>query len=141
MHYEANPSLAPTLAYFGCSKKACFLCQEYLALSPLKPGVRGTHGVCHPNWAVLPSSKIPGELAAYSARLRELCNIIKSQIHLHLQPGPRLPRRNVPQSSAVSELKTADMVQLGRRAAIREAAQKTAVEDREGLQILFVELI
>lgn len=52
--YEAEPSLGPTLAYFGCSKKSCFLCESFLALSPLKVHTRGRHGQCHPQWAIQP---------------------------------------------------------------------------------------
>lgn len=48
MRYEAEFSLTPTLAYFGCSKKACFLCESFLASSVLKPRTRGGHGIYHP---------------------------------------------------------------------------------------------
>jgi hypothetical protein len=129
--YEADPSLTPTLAYFGCSKKACFLCDVFLALSPLKPRVRGRHGVCHPNWAV---SLGPG--TAHDS-LIELCGVIKGQILRLLQPGPRRAPGIVCQSSAVSELKTADMVHLKRRMADREATEKVATEHRERMQILY----
>jgi hypothetical protein len=129
--YEAEPSLAPTLAYFGCSKKACFLCDVFLALSPLKPRVRGRHGVCHPNWAVpLTESTTTRE------SLTELCSIIKGRIMLLLQPGYRLTPNIIHQSSAASELKTADMMYMRQMTANREAAEEVAKEHREKMQTL-----
>ncbi|KAK3302829.1 uncharacterized protein B0T15DRAFT_257140 [Chaetomium strumarium] len=134
--YEAEPSQAPTLAYFGCSKKACFLCYEFLALSPLKPGVRGRHGTCHPSWAVPPLS-LGLRASAADDGLSELCNVIKGQIQRFLSPGrPHSPPKIVCQSSAVSELKTGDMVHLSQMAADRKAAEQAAKELRERMQIL-----
>jgi hypothetical protein len=135
MRYEAEPSLAPTLAYFGCSKKSCFLCATFLALSPLKPRVRGRHGICHPNWAVPPLLR-PGSAIPVCDRLTELCSIIKGQIMLLLQPRPCSPSNIVYQSSAVSELNTADMVEIRQRTANREAAEDVAAEHRDRMQIL-----
>ena len=133
IRYEAEPSLAPTLAFFGCSKKACFLCDAFLTLSQLKPRVRGRHGVCHPNWAV---PLKPTESITTRDRLAELCSIIKGQIMLLLQPGYRLAPNIVHQSSAVSELKTVDMVYLRQMTANREAVEKVAKEHRERMQTL-----
>jgi hypothetical protein len=133
VRYEKEPSLAPTLAYFGCSKKACFLCDSFLTLSLLKPRVRGRHGVCHPNWAVPLEST---ESITTSDRLTELCSIIKEQIVSLLQPGYCLAPNIIHQSSAVSELKTADMAYLSQMTANREAVEEVAKEYRERMQTL-----
>ncbi len=128
--YEAEPSLSPTVSYFGCSKKACFLCNAFLTLSPLKPGVRGRHGVCHPNWAVASAS------GPTRAKLTQLCDIITEHILLLLRPESSLAPQVIFQSSVVSELKTADMAILRQRIAARETVEITVREERERRQIL-----
>ncbi|KID94862.1 hypothetical protein MAJ_09161, partial [Metarhizium majus ARSEF 297] len=134
MRYEADPSLVPTLPFFGCSKKACFLCDAFLARSPLKPRIRGRHGVCHTNWAVPLSCE---ESIMMRNRLTELCSIIREKIMSLIEPGFHLARRIVHQSSAVSELKTDDMLYLSRAAMSREAVERTAKEHRERMQTLY----
>lgn len=130
--YEAEPSLIPTLLYFGCSKKACFLCDSFLALSPLKPRVRGRHGQCHPSWGV-PALNFD----TLHLRLRELCEVVKQKIKVLIQPGPRPTTIPVQQSSAVSELKSADVLEIRRQNENREIADKRGQEYRDRTQILY----
>jgi hypothetical protein len=135
--YEMDPSLEPSLQYFGCSKKACFLCDRFLSLSPLKPRVRGRHGVCYPTWAVPPrlaeSSTMRERL---NERLNELCNTIKGQIIRLLQTSSRPERVIVPQSSAVSELGTVDMAHVSQRRIHRKAVEEAGKQHRERMQTL-----
>lgn len=53
-YYLKNPQLRPTFNYFGCSKKACLLCEGLLKLSPspFRPRMRGSHGKCYPDWGI-----------------------------------------------------------------------------------------
>lgn len=131
MRYEAEPSLTPTLAYFGCSKKACFLCDSFLAMSPLKARTRGRHGMCHPLWGVQPCDS-----ETICLRLKKLCGVVKQKIRVLLEPGPRPSTIPMQQSSAVSELKSADMVEIRRQSENREMADRSGQEFREKMQIL-----
>lgn len=128
--YEADISLSPTSPYFGCSKKTCFLCEEVLALSPMKVRTRGRHGQCHPQWGV-PLSTSEGT----KKRLRELCRAIKQKILDRLEPRGSTPLA-INQSSAVSDLKTSDMRELVQQRRDREAAERKSQELREQRQIL-----
>ncbi|KAK2734482.1 hypothetical protein FQN55_002652 [Onygenales sp. PD_40] len=131
--HEAEPSLAPTLAYFGCSKKACFLCESFLALSPLKVRTRGRHGECHPQWAVQPCNS-----ESAKRRLKSLCKTIKQKIRARLEPRHNPPPVAIHQSSAVSELKSSDMRELTRQSRNRELANREGQGLRERRQILSV---
>lgn len=70
-------------------------------------------------------------------RLTELCSIIREKIMSLIEPGFHLALRIVHQSSAVSELKTDDMLYLSRAAMSREAVERTAKEHRERMQTLY----
>ncbi|KAH6972719.1 hypothetical protein BKA56DRAFT_592733 [Ilyonectria sp. MPI-CAGE-AT-0026] len=131
MRYEAEPSLAPTLSYFGCSKKACYLCSIFLSISPLKPKVRGRHGMCHPLWAVQPYS-----WEVMRLRLNELREMLKQQIRNLISSESRSPKVHVKQSSARSELKSADMIELRRQTLNRERLDRDNMELRQRMQIL-----
>jgi hypothetical protein len=52
MHFEDFLGSQPALRYMGASKKACFLCWNFLQALEEKIEVRGTHGVCFPAWGV-----------------------------------------------------------------------------------------
>lgn len=49
---EQDPSLKPTLNYFGCSKRSCLLCDAATKLSPDQIRMRGSHGKCYPLWGI-----------------------------------------------------------------------------------------
>lgn len=129
--YETQPSLSPTLAYFGCSKKACFLCEKFLTLSPLNIRTRGRHGKCHPRWAVQPCTS-----ESTRQRLRSLCDIVKEKIRARLNGSHTPVPVAIHQSSAVSELRSKHMTELMRQSKNREVADKKAQELREQRQIL-----
>jgi hypothetical protein len=97
--YGSDPSFSPTLPYFGCSKKACFLCGEYLALSPMNFRTRGRHGRCHPQWGLDSCN-----FESTRQRLGQLCEVIKLKIRATFEPGSSKPLA-VNQSSAVFDLR------------------------------------
>jgi hypothetical protein len=134
LRYEAEPFLAPSLAYLGCSKRACFLCFHFLSLSHLRLKVRGHHGVCYPLWGVGPSHS-----EHLRERLQQLCEILKGSI-AHYSTVPRgnreTPALVVPQSTVVSDIKTADMVELRRQFANRKLLETESERARQGRQIL-----
>ncbi|KAJ5951069.1 uncharacterized protein N7479_009482 [Penicillium vulpinum] len=130
--YEAEPSLTPTILYLGCSKKACFLCQRFLALSSLKLRVRGCHGQCHPSWGIPLLS-----LDTTQPRTRQLCEAIKEKIKSLIDPEPFSKTVAVQQSSAVSELNSTDMLVMKRQHARREITDRRGQEHREATQILY----
>jgi hypothetical protein len=109
-HYKAKPSQNPTLLYLGCSKKACFLCARFLALSSLKLGVRGCHGQCHPSWGIPLLS-----LNSMQPRIQLLCDAIKEILRSLIHPGEFSKTVAVQQSSAVSELKSTDIFMIRRQ--------------------------
>ncbi|KAK3358216.1 hypothetical protein B0T25DRAFT_178203 [Lasiosphaeria hispida] len=130
LRYEAEPSLAPSLPYIGCSKRACFLCHSLLSVLAPQTRVRGHHGVCYPFWGlgVLQSENLRREL-------QQLCGIVKGKIVARLSPSRPTPLM-VPQSSAVSDLRTADMAGLRRQSAHRQELERRSQEVRERMQIL-----
>ncbi|ETS74021.1 hypothetical protein PFICI_13887 [Pestalotiopsis fici W106-1] len=58
--YERNPDLVPQLRLMGTSKKACFLCHEFLLRHPLGIRVSACHQKVYPTWMPPPSHNVPG---------------------------------------------------------------------------------
>lgn len=131
MRYESQPSLCPTLAYFGCSKKMCYLCELLLVLSSFEVHTRGRHGQCHPLWAVQPCNTEDTK-----RRLKSLCETIKVKIRERIEPRQTPPPVAIQQSSAVSDLKSLDFLELRLQKKNREVEDKKAQELRENRQIL-----
>lgn len=129
--YETQPSLSPTLAYFGCSKKACYLCESLLALSSLKFRTRGRHGKCHPQWAIHSDNT-----ESIRQSLKDLCELVKQKIRARLEPHQTPLPVAIDQSSAVSVLKTSDLLEITLQRKNREIANKKGQELREQMQIL-----
>lgn len=59
--YEGNPTLTPQMLFIGASKKACFLCHEYLLRHPLKLRVSACHQKIYPSWMPPPYYPVPGK--------------------------------------------------------------------------------
>lgn len=59
--YERNPALVPQLRLMGTSKKACYLCHEYLLLHTFSIRVSACHQKIYPTWMPPPCHNIPGE--------------------------------------------------------------------------------
>lgn len=58
--YEGNPHLIPQMRFIGTSKKACFLCYEYLFQHPIRLQVSASHQKLYPTWMPPPYYRIPG---------------------------------------------------------------------------------
>lgn len=54
--YDHNPRLTPRLLFMGTSKKACYLCHEFMSRHPLTIGVSATHQKLYPTWMPAPCS-------------------------------------------------------------------------------------
>lgn len=54
--YDHNPQLTPRLLFMGTSKKACYLCHEFISRHPLTIGVSATHQKLYPTWMPAPCS-------------------------------------------------------------------------------------
>lgn len=48
--YDSNPALVPHLRLMGTSKKACYLCHEFLLRHPLRIRVSACHQKVYPTW-------------------------------------------------------------------------------------------
>jgi len=59
--YERNPALVPQLRLMGTSKKACYLCHEYLLLHTFSIRVSACHQKIYPTWMPPPCHDISGE--------------------------------------------------------------------------------
>jgi hypothetical protein len=54
--YDHNPHLTPRLLFMGSSKKACYLCHEFMSRHPLTIGVSASHQKLYPSWMPAPCS-------------------------------------------------------------------------------------
>ncbi|KAK1657030.1 hypothetical protein BDP55DRAFT_568143 [Colletotrichum godetiae] len=48
--YDHHPHLTPRLLFMGTSKKACYLCNEFMSRHPLNVGVSASHQKIYPAW-------------------------------------------------------------------------------------------
>ncbi|KAK1506597.1 hypothetical protein CABS01_16895 [Colletotrichum abscissum] len=48
--YDHHPDLTPRLLFMGTSKKACYLCNEFMSRHPLNIGVSASHQKIYPAW-------------------------------------------------------------------------------------------
>ncbi|GJC85332.1 hypothetical protein ColLi_08170 [Colletotrichum liriopes] len=54
--YDHNSHLTPRLLFMGTSKKACYLCNEFMSRHPLTIGVSASHQKLYPTWMPAPCS-------------------------------------------------------------------------------------
>lgn len=54
--YDHNPDYTPRLLFMGTSKKACYLCHEFMSRHPLSIGVSASHQKLYPTWMPPPCS-------------------------------------------------------------------------------------
>lgn len=54
--YDHSPELTPRLLFMGTSKKACYLCNEFISRHPLSIGVSASHQKLYPTWMPAPCS-------------------------------------------------------------------------------------
>lgn len=48
--YDRHPESTPHLRFMGTSKKACYLCDKFLSLHPLRMAVSASHQKLYPTW-------------------------------------------------------------------------------------------
>jgi hypothetical protein len=58
--YDRNPALVPQLRLMGTSKKACYLCNEFLRQHPLHIRVSACHQKVYPTWMPPSYRDVPG---------------------------------------------------------------------------------
>lgn len=54
--YDHHPNLTPRLLFMGTSKKACYLCHEFMSRHPLAISMSATHQKLYPTWMPAPCS-------------------------------------------------------------------------------------
>lgn len=54
--YDHHTHLTPRLLFMGTSKKACYLCHEFMSRHPLTIGVSASHQKIYPTWMPAPCS-------------------------------------------------------------------------------------
>lgn len=54
--YDHNLHLTPRLLFMGTSKKACYLCHEFMSRHPLTIGMSASHQKLYPTWMPAPCS-------------------------------------------------------------------------------------
>ena len=89
--YEGNPALAPRIPFIGTSKKACFLCYEYLLLHPLKLQVSACHQKVYPSW--MPPPYYPISRRSRSMPFVKLAKKIEKLTKQELNTALTAPRR------------------------------------------------
>lgn len=89
--YEANPTLSPRMRFIGTSKKACFLCHEYLLQHPLRLQVSASHQKIYPSWMPPPYYKVPGHFK--STLFVKLSKRIEKLTRQELKTALTAPRR------------------------------------------------
>jgi OTT_1508-like deaminase len=126
LHYMNNVCPTPSIDYFGCSKKTCFLCEVFLRATSHPISTRGRHGICYPAWGV-PFSR-SNEVAA---ALLELEKVLVSRIEMHLkgQSGEAFLNQ-VPQSTIISDFQGLSLEEISRK----DGMKKFVEEKRKTLQ-------
>lgn len=120
LHYKTNVCPSPSIDYFGCSKKTCFLCEVFLRATSQPISTRGRHGICYPAWGV-PFS-MSNEVAA---ALLELKRVLVSRIEMHLKGklGEVFLNR-VPQSTLISDFQGLTQEEISRRDGIKNFVEE-----------------
>lgn len=114
MHYEDSPELTPTLSYFGCSKKACLLCNTFLQALPNPIATRGTHGICYPAWGIPPLRSAGAETALKEFE-KMLVSRIKSLLYNPAREQKTYFTAAVKQSTFVSDVSDSTMQDMSQR--------------------------
>ena len=133
--FESQPSLTPTIRYFGCSKKACLLCDSLLRGLPEPVTTRGAHGVCYPAWGV-PSTKTLSIAKALESMEKMLVARIQAQLSASVIVRKSHLAARVAQSTNVSDLSKLTLRDLSEReeqAEIARLAEQERVADRRVL--------
>lgn len=111
--YEGNPSMAPRMRFIGTSKKACFLCHEFLLQHPLRLQVSACHQKIYPSWMPPPYYPIPGKLGStpFVRLSKNIEKLMKRELKTALT-APRRPRNQ--DSTAGPSLTTTATISIER---------------------------
>ncbi|OJJ85389.1 uncharacterized protein ASPGLDRAFT_168477 [Aspergillus glaucus CBS 516.65] len=131
-HYEDGVALPPTLDYFGCSKKTCFLCENILKSLPKPIATRGRHGICYPAWGLPCSTSAAMEIAT-NALERDL--LFRIRLGFNKLSHQRRFTAHVPQSSVVSNFSKLTLEDWQGKERKLELSRKEEAERRRELLI------
>jgi hypothetical protein len=95
--YERNPALVPRIPFIGTSKKACFLCYEYLLQHPLRLQVSACHQKVYPTW--MPPPYYPTSRRAKSVPFGKLAQNVEKLTKRDVKTALATPRRPKNQDS------------------------------------------
>ena len=95
--YDRNPALVPQLRLMGTSKKACYLCHEYLLRHPLHIRVLACHQKVYPTW-MPPSYRDVPKVAKYKI-FRDFSKHIEQVTVRELRTGLAASRRSMNKDS------------------------------------------
>jgi hypothetical protein len=124
-HFNTGGAQCPTIDYFGCSKKSCFLCESFLQSLPSPVGTRGRHGICYPAWG------IPCPTSTESAvALDNLKGILVAKIKSCLRNETGRLLAAVPQSTLVPEVPDSVFQQLS----LQETMARKALNETEDVR-------
>lgn len=96
--YDHNPGLTPRLLFMGTSKKACYLCHEFMARHPLAISMSATHQKIYPTWMPAPCSSTVRKW--YKPLLWEFCRHLEHVTARDLETRLGIRRPNTMDSSA-----------------------------------------
>jgi hypothetical protein len=109
--YDHQPDLTPRLLYMGTSKKACFLCQEFISRHPLTIGVSASHQRLYPTWMPAPCSSTVRKM--HKALLWDLSRHLESTILRDLETRLGIRRAISMDSTAGPSLTTTGTISSG----------------------------
>lgn len=128
--YEGSPGSAPRLPFIGTSKKACFLCHEYLLQHPLGLRASACHQKIYPSWMPPPYYPVLGQFkSAPFARLgRRIEQLARRELKTALNAPPR-PRNQDSTAGPSLTITATGSIGLGSR----RAAEVQSTPNNAGL--------
>ena len=97
--YERNAGLMPQLHFMGTSKKACYLCHEFLVRHPLRIRVSACHQKIYPSW--MPPSNVGIPSGVEEKLFWNFSKHIEKVVVRELKTGLAAPRRPKTNDSTV----------------------------------------
>ncbi|KAL9099992.1 MAG: hypothetical protein Q9163_004573 [Psora crenata] len=131
-HYEDSPALNSTLSYFGCSKKACLLCDTFLRALPDPITTRGCHGICYPAWGIPPPRSVRAESGLKELEIA-LVSLIKSILDKPVRNQKTHFASPIKQSTFVSDFTNStseDLLQREEKVKLAKEAERVRINER-----------
>ncbi|KAI1370421.1 hypothetical protein F4677DRAFT_364396 [Hypoxylon crocopeplum] len=127
---------ALTVPYFGCSKKSCLLCEDFLHALSQPITTRGRHGICYSAWGV-PSSKSVETSEALKdlemnlvSRIRE--NFLKLQSRNKIRVTPHVAQSSI--VTGLSGMTIQEMLHRERQVESVKQEETSLMEERRILE-------